>query len=290
MAVDAATALRRPAVYRRRSISGHRGLPRFGRRAPARRARPGLAGGLVAGAAGAARLALEREAMNPLQQPIEDRIGDGGVADPAVPVLDRQLMSDDRRPVPGAIVDDLRQIVARHRIDVARAPVVEDQYVGARELHQPFAEAAGGVQHTQFLGQARCAQVQSQRAGQPRPAQARGAPEQDGVATLDPAREGEAHERLALDAAHLTELGVLDGRVRVLQLRALQQPRALAIAARIQLAIDEQGEPFLEAQRLGLAHLFEQCVGEAEQFERAQVRDGGVIEHGRCPRSIRCHW
>ena len=75
------------------------------------------------------------------QQPIEDGVGDGGVADPAVPVLDRQLVGDDRGPLAGPVVDDLEQIGAGGRIDAAGAPVVEDQDVGAGEFCQPLARS-----------------------------------------------------------------------------------------------------------------------------------------------------
>ncbi len=51
--------------------------------------------GSLGSALSAARRPIEAEAMGLGQQTIEDGIGDGGIADPAVPVLDRKLMGDD---------------------------------------------------------------------------------------------------------------------------------------------------------------------------------------------------
>ena len=149
--------------------------------------------------------------MSPGQQPIEDRVGDRRVADPAVPVLDRQLVREDRRALTGPVVDDLEEVRAGRRVDAAGAPVVEDQDVGAGEFGKPLAQRAAGVEHAQFLAQARHAQVEDavaapagvlpQGAGEPGLAHAGCAAEQDRVAALDPARQGKTGQRLAVEAA-----------------------------------------------------------------------------------------
>ena len=56
------------------------------------------------------------------QQPVQDRVGDGRVTDPAVPVLDGQLVGDDGGALAGAIVDDLEQVGAGDGIEAAGSP------------------------------------------------------------------------------------------------------------------------------------------------------------------------
>ena len=68
----------------------------------------------------------------------------------------------------------------------------------------------------------------------------------------------------------------------VLQLGTLQQPSPLAVASGVDLALDQQGQSLVErqVQAVGLFLLLLQGVGEALQFERAQLGQGGVVEHG----------
>jgi hypothetical protein len=50
----------------------------------------------------------------------------------------------------------------------------------------------------------------------------------------------------------------------------------------VDLAVDQQGQAFVEGQlkAVGLLLLLLQGFGEALQLERAQLGNGGVIEHG----------
>ena len=86
----------------------------------------------------------------------------------------------------------------------------------------------------------------------------------------------------SVDAAHALEGRVLQRGRRVLQLRALQQAGALAVAARVDLAVDQQCQPLVErqVQAVGLFLLLLQGIGEALQLEGAQLGQGGVVEHG----------
>jgi hypothetical protein len=43
---------------------------------------------------------------------IEDRVGEGGVAELGMPVLDRQLAGDHRRAAADTVVEELEQIAA----------------------------------------------------------------------------------------------------------------------------------------------------------------------------------
>lgn len=63
--------------------------------------------------------------MRVMQQSIEDGVGDGGLADPAVPVLDRQLCGDDGGAPLGTIIDELEQIVGAVGLEGLQRPVIE---------------------------------------------------------------------------------------------------------------------------------------------------------------------
>ncbi len=94
--------------------------------------------------------------------------------------------------------------------------------------------------------------------------------------------QGQAQQCRSVDAAHALEGGVLDGGRGVLELGALQQPLALAVAAGVDLALDQQSQAFIEgqAQAVSLLVLLLQSIGEALQLQCAQLGDGGVVEHG----------
>ena len=87
------------------------------------------------------------------------------------------------------------------------------------------------------------------------------------------------------------QLGVLQGRCRVLELSALQQPSTFAVIAGLHLPVDQQRQALLEGQALdvGLDELLFQGVGEALQLEGAQVAERGVVEHDRYSLWVRCH-
>lgn len=116
--------------------------------------------------------------------------------------------------------------------------------------------------------------------------------EKDRIAVGDPVGEREAHDGLALDAATGAVVEVFDRGAREFELRILQQPRLLALVSHIDFAIDEQCQALLEAHGVdaGLTHLLCEGVGEAVQLERAELIEGVVVEHGRCPWDAGDHW
>ena len=65
-----------------------------------------LGGGL------AEALALEGEPVGVVDQAIEDGVGDGGIADDLVPVLDRQLAGHDGGAAAVPILHDLQEVAA----------------------------------------------------------------------------------------------------------------------------------------------------------------------------------
>ena len=55
--------------------------------------------------------------MVALHDAIQNGVGEGGVADPSMPVLHQQLASEDGRLVVGPVVNDLQKVRAIHIVD-----------------------------------------------------------------------------------------------------------------------------------------------------------------------------
>src|SRR6202158_4334415 len=72
-------------------------------------------------------LAVEGEAVGGVHEAVEDGIGDCGIDDHLVPVIDGELTGYDRGAAAVAIVDDFEQIAALLRGQRSQSPVVEDQ-------------------------------------------------------------------------------------------------------------------------------------------------------------------
>src|SRR5436190_23436455 len=82
---------------------------------------------LALGGGFAEALALEREPVGIVHEPIEDGVGDGGIADDLVPVLDRKLAGDDGRAAPVPVLHDLQEVAALFGEHRAESQVVEDE-------------------------------------------------------------------------------------------------------------------------------------------------------------------
>src|SRR5580704_15279475 len=57
-------------------------------------------------------VAAELQAMGVVNDPVEDGVGEGGLADQVVPAVDRDLAGDQRGAASVAIFDDFQHVVA----------------------------------------------------------------------------------------------------------------------------------------------------------------------------------
>ena len=78
-------------------------------------------------------MAAHIDAMGIVDQPVEDAVGGGGIADLFVPAYDRQLRSEDRRAGLVAILADLPEVTALGFAHRSHGPVVDHQHVDAAE-------------------------------------------------------------------------------------------------------------------------------------------------------------
>jgi hypothetical protein len=91
-------------------------------------------------------VSLEDEAVGVVDEAVEDGVGDGGVGDDLVPMLDRHLTGDDGRSALVAIIDDFEEITTLVAGERGEAPIIEDEQVDPREhLEEPrIASVAAG--------------------------------------------------------------------------------------------------------------------------------------------------
>jgi hypothetical protein len=66
------------------------------------------------------------------QQTVRDRVGDRGLTECLVPVVDRQLARDDRRAQPDAILDHLEDVGGLRGREGPEQEVVDHEHVDAR--------------------------------------------------------------------------------------------------------------------------------------------------------------
>ena len=86
--------------------------------------------------------AFEFDPMGAVNDAVEDRVAEGGVADHLVPSTDRDLAGDQQRAAVVAVVDDLEQIAALLGIERLRPPIIDDQEPDAFERGQQPRQAA----------------------------------------------------------------------------------------------------------------------------------------------------
>ena len=69
-----------------------------------------------------------------MDDPIEDGLGQGGIAHVFVPAIDRKLAGDDQRAGVVAVLDDLQQLALLLGQQRFGSPIVEDEEIDAAEL------------------------------------------------------------------------------------------------------------------------------------------------------------
>jgi len=64
--------------------------------------------------------------MSVVDEAVEDGVGDGGIGDDLVPMVDWDLTGDDGRTTLMAVIDDLEEIATLLAGEWGETPVVED--------------------------------------------------------------------------------------------------------------------------------------------------------------------
>ena len=104
-------------------------------------------------------ISFEFKSIGVVDEAVKDRIGEGGVGDAGVPVLDRDLGGDQGSAAAVTIVEDLEQVFGLGAGERVAEPVVEDEQVGAGQGPQQLGIGAVSLSEFERLQQAGSAQV-----------------------------------------------------------------------------------------------------------------------------------
>ena len=151
---------------------------------------------------------IEFDPVRMMHQPVEDGICEGWVANDVIPLLYRELTCDDGRLAAIAIIHDLHQIAPLAGGHLFRAPVVQDQNIGAHNFAEDALEAAIAPRGGQFAEEAwhpivegdfaLPAGLMTQGAGQPGFADPAGPRDQDAAMFGDPSAIPQVLEQSAI--------------------------------------------------------------------------------------------
>jgi hypothetical protein len=84
------------------------------------------------------------QSLGVVDEAIEDGVGDGGVGDDLMPMLDRHLAGDDGRSALVAIIDEFEEIATLLAGERGEAPITEDEQVDPRQhLEEPRIASVG---------------------------------------------------------------------------------------------------------------------------------------------------
>ena len=73
-----------------------------------------------------------------MDEAVEDGIGEGGVAEPIVPFLDRELIGDQGGTGGVSVLEEFEQVAAMVGVELREAEVVEDDCCIARSFVTDF--------------------------------------------------------------------------------------------------------------------------------------------------------
>ncbi len=97
--------------------------------------------------------------MTVVQQSVQNCIGQGGIADGFMPLVDRQLAGDQGGPQAVAVLHDFQQVIALAERHLLQTPVVQYQEICFCQLLDQLGEAAIPVGDAQRFQLPRGAEV-----------------------------------------------------------------------------------------------------------------------------------
>ena len=229
--------------------------------------------------------------MSVVDDAVEDGIGVGGFADERVPRVHRRLAGDDGGAPPVALLHDLQEVLAGWGVEGGKPKIVKDKQVHPRQRpEQPgmAAVAAGKRQIAEQLGHTLvedgavvAAGFVAKRTGEPRLAEPSGAGDDQIVAGIDPAAGGKPLEHGPVELARMLVVDILDH--GLMPEIGVFKPRFQAFVAAVTcLAVQQQAEPFGQAERGGIARgqKLPEGLGHAGKAQLFELGKRWMIEHG----------
>src|SRR2546425_4767836 len=93
--------------------------------------------------------------MRPMHDTIEDRVGQGRIAEVLMPAITWELTRDDRGPSAIAVVEDLQQVLPLGVFEPDESPIIEDEHIDPREARQHGRVRAVPMREREFRKEAR---------------------------------------------------------------------------------------------------------------------------------------
>ena len=93
--------------------------------------------------------------MCSMHDTIEDRVGQGRIAQVLMPAIARELTRDDRGPSTIAVVEDFQQVLPLSVFEPDESPIIEDQHIDPREARQHRRVRAVPLREREFGKEAR---------------------------------------------------------------------------------------------------------------------------------------
>src|SRR5665213_3123531 len=217
--------------------------------------------------------------MRVVDEPVQDGVGDRGIGDHLVPVLNGELAGHDGTAATMSIVDDLQEVSALIQRQVGETPVIEDQQLDARDGLEQACMPAVTACECQGIEQPWQAMIKNraivaarrvcQRASDPTFTDAGRTNDDQVLMLIDPVSGSELGEQRLVEPARRLHIDVLDDGVlsKAGELQSTDKPLVLAFD---RLAVDEHGEPFLEGKcgYIWLSSLFFEPLRHAGEAER----------------------
>lgn len=93
----------------------------------------------------------ELKAVSIVNEAVQDRIAEGGIADDLMPVFHGDLACDDNRCATMAIIEDLEEVAPFGRIENRQAPIIEDKKLNVPERFEQTAITAVATRESKRL-------------------------------------------------------------------------------------------------------------------------------------------
>src|SRR5664280_2520404 len=199
----------------------------------------------------------ELKAVSVVNEAVQDRVAQGGIADDVVPMFDGDLAGNDGRGATVAIIKDLQQVAPFGRTENRQTPIIENEELNAPEGFEQATIAAVAASKSERLEQARDAMILdrtivaaglvAEGTGNPALAQAGCPCDEQVLIAADPVADDESGEDGAIDTAWRAQIDVFHA-CALAQRGELEAGRETFGVALGGFAIDQQPDAFLERQ------------------------------------------
>jgi hypothetical protein len=203
-------------------------------------------------------VASDLKLVGVVDEAVQDGVGDGGVADPVMPLGDGELTRNDRRGSAVSILHHFEEVMALGFGGSTHAEIIEDEEVRLGELGEELRIRSVGPGESDFVEEPRDTSIEDPQAattgglaksrGEVALADSRRSRDQDVEVIADPLTGGELTKQSAINASRRRGVDVFDACAGDSKLRIFQSSRKAPVVASEVLGVDEHGEALVEGE------------------------------------------